>query len=190
MFQEWAANYWVDNGCPKDKLIIGIPSYGRSFTLTSASDHGLGASAKSSGLAGTYTGEAGFLAYYEVCFHNLLQRKDQLCHQTMLGVLSVSHLFWPARRNKLWCNFLYFFLRFFTIWIRFNSPVKQSATLLTMPTDNLKMQRLFCDSLKFHFPGILPMVLCFRCCHKLHKLEKRTNDWHQIFLALGFLLNP
>ena len=65
-FQEWAANYWVQGGCPKNKLIIGMGTYGRGFTLTSASSSNVGDPAKGPAQAGPFTREAGFLAYYEV----------------------------------------------------------------------------------------------------------------------------
>jgi chitinase len=64
---EWATNYWLAGGCPKNKLVIGMPTYGRGFTLTSAADNGLGAASKGPATAGPYTREAGFLAYYEIC---------------------------------------------------------------------------------------------------------------------------
>ncbi|KAI0214238.1 Acidic mammalian chitinase [Lamellibrachia satsuma] len=63
---EWAANYWVLKGCPKSKLIIGMPTYGRGFTLADPSNHGMGATAQGGGTVGPYTGETGYLAYYEV----------------------------------------------------------------------------------------------------------------------------
>ncbi|XP_005112658.1 acidic mammalian chitinase [Aplysia californica] len=64
---DYASHYWVDEGCPKDKLYIGLATYGRSFTLRDESDSGRGAPASGAGIAGTYTREAGFLSYYEVC---------------------------------------------------------------------------------------------------------------------------
>ncbi|XP_041364781.1 chitotriosidase-1-like [Gigantopelta aegis] len=64
---DWAANYWVSKGAPKDKITIGLGTYGRSFTLTSTTDTGLHASTRSKGKAGKYTREGGFLSYYEIC---------------------------------------------------------------------------------------------------------------------------
>ena len=66
MIQEWAANYWVSNGCPRDKLVIGIPTYARSFTLVDGNQHDMGDPASGAGPAGPYTREAGFYSYYEV----------------------------------------------------------------------------------------------------------------------------
>ena len=63
-----ASNLWVRLGAPRDKLIIGMPTYGRSFTLSNPSNHVVNAPASGGGTAGVYTREAGFLAYYEVSF--------------------------------------------------------------------------------------------------------------------------
>lgn len=64
---KYATEYWLDNGCSKDKLVLGIPTYGRGFTLTSSANSDYGAAASGAATAGTYTREAGFLAYYEIC---------------------------------------------------------------------------------------------------------------------------
>lgn len=62
-----AANLWVKLGAPKEKLIIGMPTYGRSFTLANPDKHGVNNPASGGGKAGEYTKESGFLAYYEIC---------------------------------------------------------------------------------------------------------------------------
>jgi len=60
------AKEWVKLGAPKEKLLIGMPAYGRSFLLEDPKKFDIGAPAKSGGTAGKYTDEEGFLAYYEV----------------------------------------------------------------------------------------------------------------------------
>lgn len=62
-----AAKIWVQMGTPREKLVIGMATYGRSFTLTSTSKHGPNAPATGGGKQGEYTKESGFLAYYEIC---------------------------------------------------------------------------------------------------------------------------
>ena len=47
-------NYWHESGCPKNKLVMGMPLYGQSFTLTKSSENGLNAPAKGGGKAGVY----------------------------------------------------------------------------------------------------------------------------------------
>ncbi|NXG70281.1 CHIA chitinase, partial [Baryphthengus martii] len=64
---EYAMNYWRNNGAPAQKLLVGFPTYGHSFTLQSPSNTGIGAPTSGPGPAGAYTKEAGLLAYYEIC---------------------------------------------------------------------------------------------------------------------------
>ncbi|XP_052067923.1 chitotriosidase-1-like isoform X5 [Mytilus californianus] len=65
--QDWAAQYWIDQGTPKEKLILGIPLYGRSFKLSSSSNTELGAATAGAGSPGEYTREKGILSFYEIC---------------------------------------------------------------------------------------------------------------------------
>lgn len=62
-----AAGMWVKLGAPKEKMVIGMPTYGRSFQLTDKRNHSVNVATKGGGTAGVYTREAGFLAYYEIC---------------------------------------------------------------------------------------------------------------------------
>ncbi|XP_063216325.1 probable chitinase 10 [Bacillus rossius redtenbacheri] len=62
-----AANMWVKMGAPKDKLVIGMPTYGRTFTLSNPDNFRVNAPASGGGKAGDFTKEGGFLAYYEIC---------------------------------------------------------------------------------------------------------------------------
>ncbi|KAB7501504.1 putative chitinase 3 [Armadillidium nasatum] len=62
----YSINDWISHGADPQKVIMGFPLYGQSFTLTDSSNHGLNAPSDSAGTAGEYTRQAGFLAYYEV----------------------------------------------------------------------------------------------------------------------------
>uniref|UniRef100_A0A8D8USC8 Probable chitinase 3 n=1 Tax=Cacopsylla melanoneura TaxID=428564 RepID=A0A8D8USC8_9HEMI len=64
---EYSAKEWVKQGAPKEKLMIGMPTYGRSFTLVDETKFDIGAPASGGGEPGKYTAEAGFMSYYEVC---------------------------------------------------------------------------------------------------------------------------
>lgn len=59
--------YLVAKGAPREKLLLGIPFYGQSFTLSKSSNHKVGAPSAGSGDAGEYTKQPGMLAYYEIC---------------------------------------------------------------------------------------------------------------------------
>ncbi|KAI4456666.1 chitinase [Holotrichia oblita] len=77
-----AANLWVRLGAPKEKLIIGMPTYGRTFTLSNSKKYGVNSPASGGGKEGTYTKESGFLAYYEVC-EMLLNGATYIWHDEM-----------------------------------------------------------------------------------------------------------
>ena len=59
-------NFWLENGASPSKLVVGVPLYGRSFTLDNPANNGVGARARD-GAPGRYTEEEGFLAYFEFC---------------------------------------------------------------------------------------------------------------------------
>eukprot|EP00106_Octopus_bimaculoides_P013196 XP_014780638.1 PREDICTED: chitinase-3-like protein 1 [Octopus bimaculoides] len=69
---EWTMRYWREQGAPVSKLNLGLPFYGRSFTLADPNKNGTNAPVTGKGTAGEFTGEAGFLAYYEIC--QMIQR--------------------------------------------------------------------------------------------------------------------
>ncbi|XP_078585736.1 uncharacterized protein LOC144867557 [Branchiostoma floridae x Branchiostoma japonicum] len=64
---ESAVDMWIDGGANPSKINLGIPTYGRTFTLADSHDHGVGSPAIGPGSAGCYTREAGFRSYYEIC---------------------------------------------------------------------------------------------------------------------------
>nr|XP_027207330.1 chitotriosidase-1-like [Penaeus vannamei] len=58
---EWATQYWLQKGMPKEKLMVGIPTYGRTWRLLSGAWHNVGAPAVGTGMLG------GSLTYTEAC---------------------------------------------------------------------------------------------------------------------------
>ncbi len=66
--QDWSVNYWISQGCPPHKLVLGMPAYGRSFKLLELENNGLySRSENNSGIAGDFTKTTGFLSFYEIC---------------------------------------------------------------------------------------------------------------------------
>ena len=61
--------HWIAKGADPKKLVLGLASYGRTWKLRDpCNDWNLGGKgAWTGGLPGQYTGESGFLAYYEIC---------------------------------------------------------------------------------------------------------------------------
>eukprot|EP00092_Neocalanus_flemingeri_P031053 GFUD01033733.1.p1 GENE.GFUD01033733.1~~GFUD01033733.1.p1 ORF type:complete len:520 (+),score=153.64 GFUD01033733.1:169-1728(+) len=63
---DFAVNYWLSKGCPRNKMVVGIPTYGRTWTLSGSSTT-VKSGASGPGSAGQITKESGFLAFHEVC---------------------------------------------------------------------------------------------------------------------------
>ncbi|XP_043661694.1 probable chitinase 10 [Drosophila teissieri] len=59
--------YWLERGIPREKLIMGMPMYGQTFTLADQNRRSLNDKTVGPGKAGTFTRANGFLAYYEIC---------------------------------------------------------------------------------------------------------------------------
>ena len=64
--QDSAVNFWLEKGFPAERIILGVPIYGRSFTLEDPALNGWGAPAKGEGVKGELTRLAGTLGYHEV----------------------------------------------------------------------------------------------------------------------------
>nr|ALO79349.1 chitinase 12 [Chilo suppressalis] len=62
-----AVEYWLREGCPPEKLVLGVPFYGRTFKLQSESNTGVRAPTDGAGIGGPYTGEVGYVGYNEFC---------------------------------------------------------------------------------------------------------------------------
>jgi len=57
--------------------MIGMPTFGRTFTLADLSKFDIGSPASGGGIAGPYTSEAGFLAYYEVYISQEIKQRNK-----------------------------------------------------------------------------------------------------------------
>jgi len=64
-----AVNHWIKSGFPARKIVLGLPIYGRSFTLKDPKQNGIGAPTRDGGIAGKWTRAKGFLGYYEICLN-------------------------------------------------------------------------------------------------------------------------
>ncbi|XP_076325319.1 uncharacterized protein LOC143233222 isoform X2 [Tachypleus tridentatus] len=64
---EWTIEYYIKLGAEAGKLMVGIPTYGRSYTLIDPEDNAMEAPVDGPGEEGPSTREKGYLAYYEIC---------------------------------------------------------------------------------------------------------------------------
>lgn len=64
---DFTVRYLIELGLDTKKLIMGIPTYGRSFTLKNPEHHGINDLISGAGAGGNYTQYPGILAFYEVC---------------------------------------------------------------------------------------------------------------------------
>ncbi|XP_062141511.1 mucin-2 isoform X5 [Drosophila sulfurigaster albostrigata] len=64
---DYSIKYYLKAGADRDKLVLGIPTYGRSYTLINEESTELGAPSEGPGEQGDATREKGYLAYYEIC---------------------------------------------------------------------------------------------------------------------------
>jgi len=61
---------WEEFGCPRDKLVVGAPFYGRTYTLGDPKNNNLHANIVKylgGGEPGNITNAKGFMSYYEIC---------------------------------------------------------------------------------------------------------------------------
>ncbi|OQV12729.1 Acidic mammalian chitinase [Hypsibius exemplaris] len=70
----YSANLWATSGIPRNKLSIGIPTYGRSWILSNPAVNKFLAPTIRGGDKGTFSKEIGSLAYFEICDRLVNQR--------------------------------------------------------------------------------------------------------------------
>ncbi|XP_031766318.2 mucin-5AC isoform X3 [Galleria mellonella] len=64
---DYTIKFYIENGADPNKLVLGIPTYGRSYTLFNPDAVEIGSPADGPGEQGDATREKGYLAYYEIC---------------------------------------------------------------------------------------------------------------------------
>jgi len=64
---EYTWKYLLEKGAIPEKTVLGVPLYGRAFTLVNPNSNAMGAPAKSTSFQGPYTREDGFMGYNEIC---------------------------------------------------------------------------------------------------------------------------
>uniref|UniRef100_A0A671VE15 chitinase n=1 Tax=Sparus aurata TaxID=8175 RepID=A0A671VE15_SPAAU len=75
---DYAMNYWKSQGAPAEKLIVGFPTYGNTFTLRSAANHGVGA---------PIAGQIGLSPYYRLQMKGFQIKVDWLKKSNFGGAM-------------------------------------------------------------------------------------------------------
>lgn len=76
---ESTIDYLLQLGAPADKLVLGLPMYGRTFVTTSIlndTQSPMGAIALKNGFQGNFTREDGFMGYNEICKELIVNPKS------------------------------------------------------------------------------------------------------------------
>ncbi|CAI4225573.1 unnamed protein product [Auanema sp. JU1783] len=63
---DFAAKYWNEKGMPRDKIVVGIATYGRGWTMKNTSNPVVGSLGTPARVT-PFTQEAGVASYYELC---------------------------------------------------------------------------------------------------------------------------
>nr|QLI34032.1 chitinase 6-1 [Sogatella furcifera] len=96
---DYTIKHYLKLGADRDKLVLGIPTYGRSYTLFNPESTDLGSPADGPGEQGEATREKGYLAYYEIC-QSLNSEKDWKIEQPKLGAMGPY-----AYKDKQWVGY-------------------------------------------------------------------------------------
>lgn len=68
---EYTLKYLLERGAKPEKTMLGVPLYGRAFSLRNPNSNRMGAPAKDTSFQGPYTREDGFMGYNEICVEKL-----------------------------------------------------------------------------------------------------------------------
>ena len=96
---DFIMKYWMKLGAAASKLVLGIPLYGKTWTLSSTQTNPP-APGSGAGAAGPITGEAGFLGYNEIC--------TMIRNKALTEVKDPNNLMGPyafSLATKLWVGY-------------------------------------------------------------------------------------
>ncbi|XP_077190705.1 chitinase-3-like protein 2 [Paroedura picta] len=79
---DYSVKYLMIKGAPSEKIMMGIATFGHTFTLAS-SQTGVGAPASGPGTPGAITRQKGILSYYEICAFNHGAKKGRIEEQAV-----------------------------------------------------------------------------------------------------------
>jgi len=68
---DYSIEYLLKLGAKPEKTVLGVPLYGRAFTLMNPNSNKMGAPAKSISFQGPFTREDGFMGYNEICIEQM-----------------------------------------------------------------------------------------------------------------------
>ncbi|XP_055608797.1 chitinase-3-like protein 1 [Uranotaenia lowii] len=91
--------YWLSQGADPKKIILGIPLYGRTFTLAREQENHIGAPINGPGMAGPFTREPGFIGYNEFCDMFAKENWDIHYSQEQVGFYAVKGNQWIGFDN-------------------------------------------------------------------------------------------
>ncbi|XP_055374481.1 chitinase-3-like protein 1 [Condylostylus longicornis] len=74
--------YWLEQGAPPHKIVLGVPLYGRNFALANLAETKPGSRFNGPGQAGPYTRQAGFIGYNEICENFKAEKWTQVWEET------------------------------------------------------------------------------------------------------------
>lgn len=101
-------SFLIENGCPAKKLLLGIPTYARAFSVPKKSENGvsiihLGVLTKSDSIPSHYTDEDGIFSYYEVC--ELMTEKNAKIYWDDISMVPFAVINSYSDQTNLWISY-------------------------------------------------------------------------------------
>nr|XP_053640429.1 chitotriosidase-1-like [Cherax quadricarinatus] len=101
-FQAYTVDYYLSLGLPPEKMVLGIPAYGRCWTLDDINDHGMLAPAHNPGNPGPYIRLSGTLGTNEIC-ERLSEDSTNDC--TVVHDPALHEPYFYCKSDKIWCGY-------------------------------------------------------------------------------------